>query len=168
MTPIKRPTPPVRPADNTRRGLEIPGMTRPRDVATAPASDGKHLIVGAEISLNGEIKACERLIVEGTVEAALIGSQTLEISQGGLFKGPADVQDAEIDGRFDGELTVHGRLLIRANGLVTGRVRYGQIEIELGGEIAGDVQSVDRPEEVRALPDASAPGSDDQAASSAG
>lgn len=157
MTPNKRPTPPVRPSDPPRRGLEIPGIARPRDLSAPPASDGKHLIVGAEISLTGEIKACERLVVEGTVEAALIGSQTLEICEGGLFKGPADVQDAEIDGRFDGELTVHGRLLIRSNGLVTGRVRYGQIEIELGGEIAGDVRSLDKVEDVRALPDATTP-----------
>ena len=33
------------------------------------------------------------------------------------------------------------RLLIRATGRVSGTIRYGQIEIECGGQISGDVQA---------------------------
>ncbi len=44
-------------------------------------------------------------------------------------------------GRFEGTLNVRRRLLIRATGKVTGNVRYGQIEIECGGQISGDIQA---------------------------
>ena len=32
-------------------------------------------------------------------------------------------------------------LLIKASGRVSGTIRYGQIEIECGGQISGDVQA---------------------------
>lgn len=105
-------------------------------------TDPKTLIVGKEISLNGEISSCDRLIVEGKVEASLAGCQFIEIADGGVFKGAAEIQDAEIRGLFEGKLTVQGRLLICATGRVVGEVRYGQIEIECGGEVSGTIDKV--------------------------
>jgi cytoskeletal protein CcmA (bactofilin family) len=46
-----------------------------------------------------------------------------------------------VRGRFEGTLNVRHRLLIRATGRVIGTVRYGQIEIECGGQISGDIQA---------------------------
>ncbi len=56
------------------------------------------------------------------------------------------LDDAEIRGRFEGSLTVRKRILIRSTGIVVGTIRYGQIEIEPGGQISGDVQIVERPD----------------------
>jgi cytoskeletal protein CcmA (bactofilin family) len=36
---------------------------------------------------------------------------------------------------------VRNRLFIRSTGRVSGTVRYGQIEIECGGQISGDIQA---------------------------
>jgi hypothetical protein len=44
-------------------------------------------------------------------------------------------------GRFEGDLIVRNRLLIKATGRVSGTIRYGQIEIECGGQIFGDIQA---------------------------
>ena len=101
----------------------------------------RKLIVGREISLSGEITSCDRLVVEGSVEANLANCRDIDIAESGLFKGSASIDDAEIRGRFEGTLTVRKRLLIRATGKVTGTVRYGQIEIECGGQISGDIQA---------------------------
>ena len=97
------------------------------------------LVVGPQIVLSGEVKSCIRLVVEGTIKANIRECRDIAIAEGGLFHGSAAVQSAEISGRFEGELTVTGRLLIRAPGLVSGTVRYKEIEIERGGRIAGDV-----------------------------
>ena len=51
------------------------------------------------------------------------------------------MQEAEIQGRFEGNLVVRKRLLIKASGRVSGTIRYGQIEIECGGQISGDIQA---------------------------
>ncbi|MBI3453342.1 MAG: polymer-forming cytoskeletal protein [Rhodospirillales bacterium] len=113
------------------------GRDRPTD-----ESEGKKLIVGREICLSGQITSCERLIVEGQVEAALSESRLVEIAETGFFKGTAEIETAEIAGRFEGSITVRERLFIRSTGRVHGTIRYGQIEIEPGGEISGDVQVV--------------------------
>jgi cytoskeletal protein CcmA (bactofilin family) len=104
-------------------------------------ADTRKLIVGREISLSGEITACDRLVVEGSVEANLANCRDIDIAESGLFKGSASIDDAEVRGRFEGTLNVRRRLLIRATGKVTGNVRYGQIEIECGGQISGDIQA---------------------------
>lgn len=101
--------------------------------------EGKKLIVGREICLSGEIKTCDQLVVEGKVEATLTDSRNLEISESGFFKGSASIQEADISGRYQGDLTVSGCLRIRATGSVEGDVRYGELEIERGGRLSGTV-----------------------------
>lgn len=97
-------------------------------------------MIGREITLSGEIASCDRLFVERKVEANLSHCRELTVTQGGLFKGVATIDEAEIRGRFEGTLNVKKRLIVRPGGQVVGTVRYGVIEIERGGVIAGDVQ----------------------------
>jgi cytoskeletal protein CcmA (bactofilin family) len=117
---------------------------RPGDMATQSRRiDGevRKLTVGREITLSGEITSCDKLIIEGSVEANLNNCRDVEIAETGLFKGSASIEDAEIHGRFEGNLVVRKRLLIKASGRVSGTIRYGQIEIECGGQISGDIQA---------------------------
>ncbi len=108
-------------------------------VSTLPESESKKLTVGKEISLSGEIAACEKLIVEGVVDANLSSSLLIEISKSGRFKGAATVDNADIAGQFEGDLTVRNRLIVRASGRVSGTIRYGQIEVERGGRLTGEI-----------------------------
>jgi cytoskeletal protein CcmA (bactofilin family) len=133
--------PPAR-GDAARRIVEVPAGPRRADRAPSAPSEGKKLLVGRDICLNGHISACERLMVEGNVEAELTDCRTIEIADSGSFKGTAEVDGAEVSGRFEGSITVHERLLIRSTGRVSGTIRYGRIEIEQGGEINGDVKSL--------------------------
>ena len=43
-------------------------------------------------------------------------------------------------GRFDGDMIARERLIIHATGRVTGNIRYGEIQIEKGGKIAGAIE----------------------------
>ena len=65
----------------------------------------------------------------------------MEITETGVFNGNAAIDDVEVSGRFEGDLVVRKRLLIRASGHVSGTITYGEIEIEAGGRISGTVQS---------------------------
>ena len=100
------------------------------------------MTVGREISLSGEIEACETLVVEGRVEATLSDCQTIEIAAGGLFKGIAEVDEARISGHFEGSITVRNRLIVHATGRITGAVRYHEIEIQRGGQVVGEIQAI--------------------------
>ncbi len=160
MPTPETPQPAFRP-EIPRRATDIPGVVRPAAAAPAPAAaspgsgastgtsaaarhegaEPKTLIVGRDITLNGQIASCDRLVIEGKVEASLSECQNIEIADSGLFKGTAEVQEADIRGRFEGTLTVRGRLMIRAAGRVAGEVRYGQLEIECGGQLTGTVET---------------------------
>lgn len=101
---------------------------------------GSKLIVGPNIKLKGvEINDCDTLVVEGLVEATM-DSRVIQIAEKGAFKGSAGIDLAEIRGLFEGELTVRQKLVVYATGKVTGKIRYGKLVIEEGGQISGDVQ----------------------------
>lgn len=156
LSPYKRmqealsPTPPAPPAPKPELPKpEMPKAESPRTDATPnakPADKAEEsvskLIVGPDIKLKGaEITDCNTLVVEGRVEAAM-ESRVLQIAEIGEFVGKAGVDMAEIRGRFDGDLTVRKQLVIRATGHVSGKVRYGKLSIEEGGELSGDVGAI--------------------------
>ena len=163
-TPPKSPTAPSIPGssfkpDVPRRVVDIPGAAprRPDGLAptpapapvaaapapapvVAPAADQRRLIVGRDISLSGEIGSCDILVVEGTVEAKLRDGRSIEITDTGLFKGSVEIDEADIGGRFEGDLSVRGRLTVRSGGKITGSIKYGELAVEAGGQLIGDVQ----------------------------
>lgn len=113
----------------------------PRD-KNETKNETKRLIVGRGISLNGKISFCDRLVIDGKVEAELEECHTVEVTENGTFKGAAEITGAEISGHYEGSLTVRENLLIRGTGRVSGTVRYGRLHIEDGGEINGDVKAI--------------------------
>ena len=113
----------------------------PADAPGRAESDPKRLTVGRETTISGgTVLDCERLTVEGTVEATMPDGRLLEIVKGGTFKGTVTVDNADIAGAFDGELKVKKRLFIRASGRVSGKIRYGQFEVERGGRVDGRLE----------------------------
>ncbi|MEQ8357408.1 MAG: polymer-forming cytoskeletal protein [Kiloniellaceae bacterium] len=122
------------------------GQARRSEGRTAASVEGRKLVVGREICLSGEIKTCEKLVVEGKVEADLNDSQSLEISEPGLFRGNAKVEDCEISGTFEGELTVTGTLMVNPTGRVSGKIRYANLEVARGARLRGDIDSLDAAE----------------------
>jgi cytoskeletal protein CcmA (bactofilin family) len=110
--------------------------------ATSPVKEGESkLTVGPNIKLKGvEITDCDTLVVEGSVEATM-DSRVIQISERGAFKGSAEIDVAEIRGLFEGNLTVRQKLVIYSTGKVTGKVRYGKVVIEEGGQLSGEIES---------------------------
>lgn len=135
--PVPRPAAPLSGGPSAGGPLAASPLAAPRRNDT----DLRKLIVGREITLSGEINSCDRLVIEGSVEANLQNCNEVDLAETGLFKGSATIDEIEVRGRFEGNLTVRKRLLIRATGRVSGTIRYGQIEVECGGQISGDVQA---------------------------
>ncbi len=110
-------------------------------LSSAPIKEGgSKLTVGPNIKLKGvEITDCDTLVVEGMVEATM-DSRVMHITEIGAFKGSAEIDFAEIHGEFQGNLTVRQKLVIYSTGRVTGKIRYGKVVIEEGGQLMGDIQ----------------------------
>ncbi|MDP6840539.1 MAG: polymer-forming cytoskeletal protein [Rhodospirillales bacterium] len=143
--PSKPSSTPFRP-EIPRRVTEIPGGPGRTDRVLSLDDEANRLTVGRNIRLTGEITSCEKLVVEGQVEASLTDAHTIVIAPHGHFKGNASVAEADISGRFEGTLVAQDKLTIRKDGCVDGSVRYGKIVIEAGGKISGDMASLDSDE----------------------
>lgn len=130
-----------------------PPRAEPEAVKAKPEeTKGSKLIVGPDIKLKGaEITDCDTLVVEGRVEASM-DARLVQIAESGALHGTVGVDLAEIRGRFEGELTVRKQLTIHPGGKVSGKIRYGKIVVEDGGELSGDIATLGA-----AKPAASAP-----------
>ena len=112
------------------------------NAAQQQANDNR-LIVGPNVKLKGaEILDCDTLIIEGYVEAT-VDSRVMRIAETGVFSGNVNIDVAEIYGQFDGDLVARVQLIVHSSGKINGKVRYGKIHIEEGGQIAGEVRSID-------------------------
>ena len=125
-------------AISSAQPFSAPAATPVPATPAAPESGAK-LTVGPNIKLKGvEITDCDTLVVEGTVEATM-NSRVIQIAEQGAFKGSAEIDIAEVRGTFDGNLTVRQKLVIFSTGKVTGKIRYGKIVIEEGGQLSGEI-----------------------------
>ncbi len=125
------------PVGSTSPATSVPPMVS--NAASAPKEGGAKLTVGPNIKLKGvEITDCDTLVVEGLVEATM-DSRVMQIAETGAFKGSAGIDIAEIRGVFDGNLTVREKLVIHATGKVSGKIRYGKVVIEEGGQLSGEI-----------------------------
>ncbi len=132
---------------STSTGGNVTSVNKPAQYPSSVSSSapvaaeesGSKLTVGPNIKVKGEIEDCDTLVVEGRVQAT-INCRVVQIAERGAFKGSAEIDLAEIRGEFDGDLTVRQKLVIYSSGKVTGKIRYGKLVIEEGGQLAGDLQ----------------------------
>ncbi|MBX7198354.1 MAG: polymer-forming cytoskeletal protein [Rhodospirillaceae bacterium] len=120
-----------------RRVADIPN---PAAMRAAAENDGRSLIVGKAIRMKGEISGCERLVIDGTVDAALTDVKTIEVTASGQFKGTAEVETAVIAGVYEGTLKVAGHLEVASTGAIKGAVSYKTIMVANGGKLEGTIE----------------------------
>jgi cytoskeletal protein CcmA (bactofilin family) len=73
-------------------------------------------------------------------------SRFIQIADQGSFDGKVTIDVAEIRGRFSGELTARDHLIVHSTGRVFGKIRYGKIVVHEGGEVSGDIKSLNSAE----------------------
>jgi cytoskeletal protein CcmA (bactofilin family) len=135
MTPVS----PIAMAQQARRTTTTtPGNTMANNY-NRTTEQLRKLTVGRDITLNGEITTCDHLIVEGNVTATIKAGQILEIMESGTYSGLVDIDQADIAGTFDGELTVRGKLTLRPTAVVTGLIRYGRLQVDAGAVLNGQL-----------------------------
>lgn len=136
-SPTPTPTAPVRPAAPAATPPALHGGQPRRD-----AVERRTLVVGRGISVQGTVQDAERLVVEGTVEASMIHATELSVTQGGVFRGEVEVEDAEVAGTIDGTLTVRGNLFIRSTGRLIGKAKCRRLQVEDGGQVTGHLEMI--------------------------
>ena len=124
---------------NSSQPISLPPSN---SAAISEVPSGARLIVGPDVKLKGaEILDCDTLVVEGRVEATM-DSRVIRIAEHGAFAGKVSIDIAEIHGHFEGDLTARTQLIIHATGRVSGKIRYGKLVIDEGGELCGDINAL--------------------------
>lgn len=129
---------PLRAANTPARAT----VAAPRESSVSDSMSGARLLVGPDVKLKGaEILDCDTLVVEGRVEATM-DSRVIRIAENGAFVGKVSIDIAEIHGSFEGELTARSQLVIHSTGRVSGKIRYGKLVVDEGGEVCGDINTL--------------------------
>ena len=131
------------PSNQFQRPVTPPttGYNSTQSNTSTSTSQGRKLIIGEGITMSGEIENCDQLLVEGTVEATLNGAKLLDIAENGIFYGSVDIEEAVIAGRFEGDLTVDGRVTVTSTGTIKGTITYRELTVEAGANIEGKISS---------------------------
>ena len=98
-------------------------------------------VIGADTVLKGNLQNGRQVEIFGYFEGDLV-VENLIIHDGGRLFGTAHAETAEIRGLLQGEVEVKNLIKIGASGSVIGKVQYGHIEMENGGNLSAELRNV--------------------------
>jgi cytoskeletal protein CcmA (bactofilin family) len=89
-------------------------------------------IVGKNTSLVGDIKSEGDFRIDGKVEGTIKTSGRVVIGQKGSVDGTIECTNADIEGKFSGNLHVDELLSLKATASISGDVVLGKLSVEPG------------------------------------
>jgi cytoskeletal protein CcmA (bactofilin family) len=98
--------------------------------------------IGEGVVIKGELSAPDTVVVDGLIEGEL-SARCVRVGVTGSLKGSVTVTDADIRGTVTDKLEVQQLLTVRSTGRVEASISYGELQIEKGAIIAGDISSTD-------------------------
>lgn len=98
--------------------------------------------IGAGVTLKGEISVPELIVIDGEVEG-VVTARVVCVGPTGVIRGNIAATDAEISGLVTNHIEIKQLLVVRATGRVEGRVIYGEIELEKGAVLTGDLAATE-------------------------
>jgi cytoskeletal protein CcmA (bactofilin family) len=85
--------------------------------------------------LKGEINSPGNFRIDGEVDGDMKIEGKLIIGTKGLVKGKVTCKDAEIEGRFDGHLSVNGLLSLKSTSEITGDAVFTRLMVAEGAKL---------------------------------
>jgi len=95
-------------------------------------------VIAEKSILEGKLKMSGNVIILGSFTGS-INSSVLEIFKDGKAFGSIEAENVTIAGYFEGEIACSALLTIAKTGTVRGRVAYGTLSVELGGQLDAEV-----------------------------
>ena len=89
-------------------------------------------VVAKNTTIVGDIKSDGDFRIDGTLEGTLTTDGRVIIGADGFIKGKVEATNADIEGRFSGELLVSNTLTIKTTADISGNVVIGKLSVEPG------------------------------------
>jgi cytoskeletal protein CcmA (bactofilin family) len=100
------------------------------------------LIIGEGAVLKGEVKSGGRRVeIWGYVEGGVSASDVI-VQEGGKLFGEVNSDTAEIRGTVQGDVRVQQLIQIKSTGHAAGKIKYGRLSMEEGGELTAHVRNI--------------------------
>ena len=88
--------------------------------------------IAAGTSIKGDIEAKGALRIDGTIEGNVRTPGKVVIGKEGSINGNLECENADIEGKFNGILTVSGTLSLRSTAVIDGEVTALKLAVEPG------------------------------------
>ncbi|HJZ98720.1 MAG TPA: polymer-forming cytoskeletal protein [Candidatus Solibacter sp.] len=102
-------------------------------------------VIGPSMTIKGEIRAREELLVDGDVEGILESHSLITIGPNGKVRGNIKARQAAIFGSVRGNVEVTEKIAIRDQGSLIGDIKGAGISIDDGAYFKGSIDII-RPE----------------------
>jgi cytoskeletal protein CcmA (bactofilin family) len=126
----------------------VPVPAAPAATAPAPvAMNGpkQSAVIGPSMTIKGDIRAREELLVDGDVEGTLESQSLLTVGPNGKVRGNIKARQAAIFGSVRGNVEVTEKIAIRDQGSLIGDIKGAGISIDDGAYFKGSIDII-RPE----------------------
>ena len=122
----------------------------PPVVASGPKQQA---VIGPSMTIKGEIRAREELLVDGEVEGLLESQSLLTVGPNGKVRGDIKAREVAIFGSVRGNVTVAEKIAIREQGSLIGDIKSAGISIDDGAYFKGSIDIVrPEPKATKAMP----------------
>jgi cytoskeletal protein CcmA (bactofilin family) len=107
-------------------------------------------LIAEDVEITGDVRFARGIRIDGRLKGDLLGRPTegqagalLVLSDKGRIEGTVTCRDAVVNGTVIGDLRIENFLELQSNARVIGSVRYGQLQMEVGAVVRGQVCSAD-------------------------
>lgn len=99
-------------------------------MAAEPGSAQNRINEGTK--LKGDVSSTGFFRIDGTIEGTVKTPSKVVLGKSGVIIGTLTCENADIEGRFEGNLQVSGTLSLRATAVIEGDVTVGKLAVEPG------------------------------------
>jgi cytoskeletal protein CcmA (bactofilin family) len=144
-TPRPTAEPPARPAQQSAPTYNPPPAATVHPARPDPTGTRHTAAIGASMTIKGDIRAREELLVDGEVEGSLESQSLLTIGPNGKVKANVKAREVVVFGSLRGNVEVAEKIAIRDQGSLVGDIKAAGISIDDGAYFKGSIDIV-RPE----------------------
>lgn len=91
-------------------------------------------VIGKNTSIVGDVISEGDFRIDGNIEGTIKTNGRVIIGSSGSVSGKVECSDADIEGKFAGDLLVHSTLSLKATAKISGSVIIGKLSVEPGAE----------------------------------
>ena len=103
------------------------------------SNDSKTLVIGSGVRMEGKIDGALNSDIAGTFNGK-IKSDSINVSQSGVFIGDINGSDINISGKVEGTIDSDEQLNINQSADIKGTIEYTSLNVSYGAKVQGRIQ----------------------------